>query len=100
MRIHKRRISCYDNGSLTSGALAYFEAQQDTVTVSGSMGRPRHGFRQPDVGQVFANTEAGVNARGVSNALGRLDNPNSLDRIETNAEAKPIGRIKTEIYRQ
>ena len=79
-----------------SGALAYFEAQQDTVTVSGSMGRPRRGFRQPDVGQVFANTEAGANARGVSNALGRLDNPNSLDRIETNAEAKPIGRIKTE----
>ena len=79
-----------------SGALAYFEAQQDTVTISGSMGRPRRGIRPPDVGQVFASTDARGNAMGVSSALRRLDNPNSIDRIETNAEAKPIGRIKTE----
>ncbi|MBR4255098.1 MAG: Tad domain-containing protein [Lentisphaeria bacterium] len=77
-----------------SGALAYFEAKQDTVTISGSMGRPRRGSRAPDVGQVFSNTAADSDARGVSRALGRL-NSNSVERIETNAEAKPIGRIRT-----
>ncbi len=78
-----------------SGALAFFEAQQDTVTVSGNMGRPRHGARAPDVGQVFANSAAGADARGVSGALARLDN-GSADRIKANSKAKPLGRIKTE----
>ena len=79
-----------------SGALAYFEAQQDTVTITGSMGRPRHGQYTPDVGQVFAGTKAGANARAVSGNLSRLGNTGSLNKIETDAEAKPIGRIKTE----
>lgn len=78
-----------------SGAVAYFEAQQDTVTISGSMGRPRRGSRAPDVGQVFAGSGAGADARGVSGALSRLDS-GSVSKIETNAEAKPIGRIRTE----
>ena len=79
-----------------SGALSYFEVKQDTVTVSGSMGRPRRGSYAADVGQVFANTAAGADARGVSRALYRLNNKSSMNRIETNAEAKPVGRIRTE----
>ena len=79
-----------------SGALAYFEVEQDTVTVSGSMGRPRRGYRAPDVGQVFASAQTNGEAQRVSHALYRLNNTNSVNRIETNAEAKPIGRIRTE----
>ena len=79
-----------------SGALAYFEAQQDTVTVTGSMGRPRRGSWSPDVGQVFAGADARGNAMGISNTLNRLNNPDSINKIETDAEAKPIGRIRTE----
>ena len=79
-----------------SGALAYFEVEQDTVTISGSMGRPRRGKRAPDVGQVFASAQTNGEAQRVSNALYRLNNTNSVNRIETNAEAKPIGRIRTE----
>ena len=79
-----------------SGALAFFEAKQDSVTVSGSMGRPRRGYRAPDVGQVFSSAQTNGEAQRVSNALYRLNNMNSVNRIETNAEAKPIGRIRTE----
>jgi len=79
-----------------SGAVAYFEAQQDTVTVSGSMGRPRRGFMAPDVGQVFASAQTNGEAQRVSRALYRLNDMNTVNRIETNAEAKPIGRIRTE----
>ena len=79
-----------------SGAVAYFEAQQDMVTVSGSMGRPRRGAYAADVGQVFASAQTNGEAQRVSNALYRLNNTNSLNKIETNAEAKPIGRIRTE----
>ena len=80
-----------------SGALAYFEVQQDTVTVSGSMGRPRRGgYRAPDVGQVFGSAETKGEAQRVSHALFRLNDTNNMNKIETNAEAKPIGRIKTE----
>ncbi len=78
-----------------SGALSYFEAEQDTVTISGSMGRPRRGYRTADVGQVFASAQTNGEAQRVSSALYRLNNTNSVNRIETNAEAKPIGRIKT-----
>lgn len=80
-----------------SGALAYFEAQQETVTVSGSMGRPRRGdgAHSPDIGHVFANSAAGLDAMAVSSSLRRL-NSGSVNKIETNAEAKPIGRIRTE----
>ncbi|MBP5586089.1 MAG: Tad domain-containing protein [Lentisphaeria bacterium] len=79
-----------------SGALAYFEAHQDTVTVSGSMGRPRGGRRAADVGQVFASAQTNGEAQRVSSALYRLNNTNSVNKIETNAEAKPIGRLKTD----
>ena len=79
-----------------SGARAYFEAQQDTVTISGSMGRPRHGSYAPDIGQVFASAQTKGEAQRVSNTLYRLNNTNTLNKIETNAEAKPIGRIRTE----
>lgn len=79
-----------------SGALAYFEVEQDTVTVTGSMGRSRRGQRAPDVGQVFAGTAAGADAMAVSGTLNRMSNTRSINRIETDAEAKPIGRIKTE----
>ena len=78
----------------SSGALSFFEARQQTVTVSGAMGRPRRGNRAPDVGQVFASAQTNGEAQGVSSALNRLNNPRSLDSIETNAEAKPIGRIR------
>ena len=76
-----------------SGARAYFEIKQDTVTVSGSMGRPRSGFRPPDVGQVYASSDTNGEAMRVSGALNRLDN-NSVSRIVTNAEAKPVGQIE------
>ncbi len=80
-----------------SGALSYFEVEQDTVTVSGSMGRPRRGgYRAPDVGQVFASAQTNGEAQRVSNALYRLNDTNRINRIETTAEAKPIGRIRTE----
>ena len=80
-----------------SGARAYFEVQQNTVTVSGTMGRPRHGAaaRTADIGSVFLNTAAGADASAVSGALTRLSS-GSVNKIETNAEAKPIGRIRTE----
>ena len=77
-----------------SGALAFFEARQRMVTVSGAMGRPRRGVRAPDVGQVFASADTDGEAQRVSGALNRLNNTGSLDSIETNAEAKPIGRIR------
>lgn len=79
-----------------SGALAYFEVEQDTVTVTGSMGRSRRGQRAPNVGQVFAGTAAGADAMAVSGTLNRMSNTRSINRIETDAEAKPIGRIRTE----
>ena len=77
------------------GAAAYFETKQDTVTISGSMGRPRRGFRAADVGQVFAAADTNGEAQRVSRTLNRM-NANSINRIETDAEAKPIGRIRTE----
>ena len=76
-----------------SGARAYFEAEQQTVTVSGSMGRPRRGSYAPDVGQVFASADTHGEAQRVSSALNRMNN-NSINKIESNAEAKPIGRIR------
>ena len=78
-----------------SGALSYFEAKQDTVTISGSMGRPKRGFRAADVGQVFASANTHGEAQRASRAIGQL-NANSINRIETTAKAKPIGRIRTE----
>jgi len=77
-----------------SGALAYFEAEQQTVTISGSMGRPPRSSYAPDVGQVFASARTNGEAQRVSSALRRMNN-NSISKIETNAEAKPIGCIKT-----
>ena len=77
-----------------SGALAFFEARQQTVTVSGSMGRPRRGSRAPDIGQVFSTSATNGEAARVSAALNRINNTSSLENIETNAEAKPIGRIR------
>ena len=77
-----------------SGAVSFFEAQQDTVTISGSMGRPRRGNRAQDVGQVFSNTAARHDAAGVSANLGRLDY--AVEKIRTNASAKPVGRIRTD----
>ena len=77
----------------SSGARAYFEVRQDTVTISGSMGRPRKGFRAPDVGQVFASSETNGEAQRVSAALNNLDN-NSISRIEATAAAKPVGQIE------
>jgi len=77
----------------SSGARAYFEVRQDTVTISGSMGRPRTGMRAPDVGQVFASSDTNGEAQRVSNALNSLDN-NSITRIEATAAAKPVGQIE------
>ena len=54
-----------DGMDYQSGALAYFETKQQMVTVSGS------------------------------GSLGRPRRGSYMDKIETNAEAKPIGRIKT-----
>ena len=106
-----------------SGALAFFEARQNTVTISGSMGRGRwqdtwnqgrnsdldkqfafvtqregkgeSNYYAPDIGQVFATSETDGEALRVSGALGRLNGNRSIERIETNAEAKPLGRIRT-----
>ena len=44
----------------------------------------------------FASAHTNGEAQRVSNALYRLNNTNSVNRIETNAEAKPIGRLRTE----
>ena len=79
-----------------SGAQAFFELQQDTVTITGTMGRnignsdgkSRHA---PDIGQVFASSDTNGEARRVSGALRGM---NSINRIVANAEAKPLGRIK------
>ena len=78
----------------TSGARAFFEAEQQPVTISGSMGRPKHGSRPPDIGQVFASSDTKGEAQLISGALNRLDN-GSIGRIRSTAEAKPLGRIKT-----
>lgn len=77
-----------------SGARAYFLTHQSTATVSGSMGRPRRGIRSPDIGQVFANTDARGNAMAISYDLNMLNNTNR--KIETDAKARPLGRIRTE----
>ena len=79
-----------------SGARAYFETEQEPVTVSGSMGRPRRGSRVPDVGQVFASADTNGEAHRVSVALNRIDRSTGIDTIRANATAKPIGRIRTE----
>ena len=76
----------------TSGARAYFEINQDTVTITGTMGRPRSGARGPDVGQVFASSDTNGEAQRVSGTLNRLNN--SVTRIETSAAAKPVGQIR------
>jgi len=105
-----------------SGALAFFEARQKSVTISGSMGRgrwkdgiqegnsdydkqfafvtPKEGSGEssrysPDIGQVFASSQTNGEAQRVAGALNRLNNNRALENIETNAEAKPIGRIRT-----
>ena len=75
-----------------SGARAFFETKQNTVTISGTMGRPgRTGG--PSFGQVFSGTAAETNVRAVSGGIQRL---NYVGNIEANATAKPIGRIRTE----
>ncbi len=75
-----------------SGARAFFETKQNTVTISGTMGRPgRTGGT--NFGQVFSNTAAGADARAASGTTYRLNN---IGKIEANAIAKPIGRIRTE----
>ena len=80
-----------------SGARAYFEAEQETVTVTGSMGANRqHGSRPPDVGQVFSSSNTNGEAHRVSVALKRIDRATGIDTIRANATAKPIGRIRTE----
>ena len=73
-----------------SGALAFFELQQDSVTITGSMGRPRDS-RGQDVGQVFASAHTNGESMRVSHAL---RNMNNINRIVANAEAKPVGRIQ------
>ena len=44
----------------------------------------------------FGSAETKGEAQRVSHALFRLNDTNNMNKIETNAEAKPIGRIKTE----
>lgn len=76
-----------------SGAVAFFETRQDTVTVSGAMGRPRHGNRPKDVGQVFSSMNTRGDAQRISSLLREMDN-GAVGRIMTDAEAKPLGRIR------
>jgi hypothetical protein len=78
-----------------SGARAYFETEQDTVTVSGSMGQPRRGSRSPDVGRVFSSSDTKGEAQRVSFSLNRL-NQSGIGTVRATATAKPIGRIRTE----
>lgn len=90
-----------------SGAKSFFETQQQTVTISGNMGRT---VNQPQpqasdydrIDRVFfpnnkteteMEADAQKNAEGVSNALSRLDH--TVDKIRTSAMAKPIGVIRT-----
>ena len=75
-----------------SGARAFFETKQNTVTISGTMGRPGR-TNGTNFGQVFSNTAAGADARAASGTIYRLNN---IGKIEANAIAKPIGRINTE----
>ena len=75
-----------------SGARAFFETKQNTVTISGTMGRPgRTGGT--NFGQVFSSTAAGADAGAASGTIYRL---NSIGKIEANAIAKPIGRINVQ----
>ena len=77
-----------------SGAQAYFELKQDTETITGSMGRnvrnSGENSRAPDVGQVFASARTDGEAQRLSRSLRSMNN---INRIVTNAEAKPIGNI-------
>ncbi len=88
-----------------SGAFSFFETQQETVTISGSMGRPMSSYQATenegqnngngqDIGMVFSNTGAGAEAIGVSHGLSNLRN--NVDRIRTTASARPIGSIKSD----
>ena len=105
-----------------SGALSFFEARQRTATVTGSMGKGRwentwdqkettaldqmyagnrgnqgngeYYYSNADIGQVFASAHTHGEAQRVSAALNRL-NSRSIESIRTNAEAKPLGRIRT-----
>lgn len=77
-----------------SGALSLFRHQQDTVTITGTMGRDIGNSKEtdaPDIGQVFATSDTNGEAWRVS---GTLHGMNNINRIEADAEAMPLGRIE------
>ena len=83
-----------------SGAYAYFESMQNTVTLTGSPERIRGDNEEKavvrqDVGQVFASTETNWEAQRVSGNLNRLRDSRNIEGIRAIAEAKPLGRIRT-----
>ena len=79
-----------------AGARAYFNAEQTTSTLTGSMGRTKQDRHAQNVGDVFAPTMAGYDARQVSSMLKRLDSSGFLPKIQTDALAKPTGVLKLE----
>jgi len=91
-----------------AGARAYFSASQDTAPalLTGSMGQkkrdgnvrnnrgvPRNQF-YPNVGDVFSPTVAHYDAEQVAAELRRLENSRFLQKIQTDALAKPTGVLK------
>ena len=83
-----------DGMDYKSGAQAFFELQQDTETITGSMGRTMgnaNDSHAPDVGQVFASSDTHGEAQHLSSTLRSMHN---INRITANAQAKPVGRIQ------
>ena len=98
-----------DGADCQAGARAYFSATQETAPalLTGSMGqqkRNRNNARNvrgipssqfdPNVGDVFTSTVARYDAERVAAELRQLENSNFLQKIQTDALAKPVGMLK------
>ena len=79
-----------------AGARAYFNAEQTTATLTGSMGRPGRKSNELNIGDVFKHTVVQYDAQQVSDTLKRLDSSGFLPKIQTDALAKPTGVLKLE----
>ena len=83
-----------DGMDYQSGARAYFNAEQTTATLTGSMGRPRRNRYEQNAADVFIPTMASYDAKQVSDMLHRLESSGFLPKIQTDALAKPTGVLK------
>ena len=82
-----------DGADYQAGARAYFSASQDTSTalLTGSMGQKNRKRNDPNVADAFTQTVARYDAQQVSDQLKRLENSRFLQKIQTDALAKPTG---------